>query len=378
MLTEAQLPSRHVPEENAPLYSLDEVAKHARRDDGWIVVSNRVYDITNFIMNHPGWTNGGQTSTILAITRNLGTDCTEEFAAVHSQAAKALLPQFFIGFVRRQLLRETATAILDFLHWRDTPNAVCGGFRGGPLPLRVDSNDVLKASGVTFSNKTITKNEKQGLGEVVFKSPLTQLYILEFEILELKSLRLFIGAGPIAFDCAACLHVNGRTRPYGERVAAGSKIAMSLTPTGLIFAVDGRSLGEIPLLKQKLLPFIKLDNAPGDAVRVSQRTSMRPPGPPLSHKLDHRLVVKMLGPQADDFLTFNLDPAKTTIQKLRRLLRIVLRARLGQLPPDCDIDIVIHGNCVTQDHLLLKDLGVAFRGPTQNCDIYANLPHTVS
>ena len=34
--------------------SVAEVVKHARKDDCWIVVNGKVYDLTNFAPSHPG------------------------------------------------------------------------------------------------------------------------------------------------------------------------------------------------------------------------------------------------------------------------------------------------------------------------------------
>lgn len=84
-----------------PKYTLGEVAKHVSLKDGWIVIYERVFDITTFAITHPGFHNAGQVSTALAITRNLGKDCTEEFVSIHSGTAWAQLHDFQIGVVLR-------------------------------------------------------------------------------------------------------------------------------------------------------------------------------------------------------------------------------------------------------------------------------------
>ncbi|KAK9830990.1 hypothetical protein WJX81_006170 [Elliptochloris bilobata] len=80
-------------------YTAEEVARHNKRDDAWIVVHGKVYDITAHINNHPGWTCSCGISTVLAIMRTLGSDCSEEFDEVHPVRGdgQRQLPGFYIG-----------------------------------------------------------------------------------------------------------------------------------------------------------------------------------------------------------------------------------------------------------------------------------------
>ncbi|CAL9779047.1 unnamed protein product [Musa acuminata subsp. burmannicoides] len=70
-------------------FTMSEVRKHASRESAWIVVHGHVYDCTGFIKDHPG----GADSILI----NAGGDCTEEFDAIHSDKAKALLDTYRIG-----------------------------------------------------------------------------------------------------------------------------------------------------------------------------------------------------------------------------------------------------------------------------------------
>ena len=47
-----------------------ECSKHDTLRDGWVIIFDRVYDITVFAVTHPGFDNAGQVSTALAITRS--------------------------------------------------------------------------------------------------------------------------------------------------------------------------------------------------------------------------------------------------------------------------------------------------------------------
>ncbi|KAG2579300.1 hypothetical protein PVAP13_6NG244624 [Panicum virgatum] len=70
-------------------FTMAEVREHASRDSAWIVVRGSVYDCTTYLEDHPGGAN--------SILINAGTDCTEEFDAIHSDKAKALLGAYRIG-----------------------------------------------------------------------------------------------------------------------------------------------------------------------------------------------------------------------------------------------------------------------------------------
>lgn len=70
-------------------FSISEVKKHNSPDSAWIIVHDHVYDCTPFLKDHPG----GSDSILI----NAGTDCTEEFDAIHSDKAKKLLEDYRIG-----------------------------------------------------------------------------------------------------------------------------------------------------------------------------------------------------------------------------------------------------------------------------------------
>lgn len=56
-------------------FSLEEVAKHNKKDDVWVVVKGAVLDCTKFLEDHPGG--------VQAILNFAGRDATEEFAMLH-------------------------------------------------------------------------------------------------------------------------------------------------------------------------------------------------------------------------------------------------------------------------------------------------------
>jgi nitrate reductase (NAD(P)H) len=69
--------------------TLREVRKHRKADSCWIVVRSKVYDCTPFMEDHPG----GADSILI----NGGMDATEEFDAIHSAKAQAMLEEYYVG-----------------------------------------------------------------------------------------------------------------------------------------------------------------------------------------------------------------------------------------------------------------------------------------
>ena len=80
------------PDTNLPLVSLDEVSEHSSQEDGWMVLYDRVYDVTAFLREHPG----GEDVMI----EYLGYDATFAFRGVgHSDDALEMLEEFLIGIL---------------------------------------------------------------------------------------------------------------------------------------------------------------------------------------------------------------------------------------------------------------------------------------
>ncbi|CAO3625235.1 unnamed protein product [Cunninghamella blakesleeana] len=73
-------------------YTLAEVNQHHTRDDLWLVIDNKVYNITDFVLEHPG----GEA----ALFEEAGKDATESFDNVdHTEEARELLDRYLIGTI---------------------------------------------------------------------------------------------------------------------------------------------------------------------------------------------------------------------------------------------------------------------------------------
>jgi cytochrome b5 len=72
------------------IYSLREVAQHDNNRDCWIIINSNIYDVTEFLNDHPA----GQDVTL----NYAGGDATESFLEIgHSRSAIELLEKFKIG-----------------------------------------------------------------------------------------------------------------------------------------------------------------------------------------------------------------------------------------------------------------------------------------
>eukprot|EP01083_Nonionella_stella_P053459 141420_1 len=70
-------------------YHFLDVNKHNTPEDAWLIIKNKVYDITDF-KAHPGGHN--------VLLKNAGSDRTEQFLAVsHPNGAFETMKKFYVG-----------------------------------------------------------------------------------------------------------------------------------------------------------------------------------------------------------------------------------------------------------------------------------------
>ncbi|EDW55582.1 cytochrome b5 [Drosophila sechellia] len=76
--------------EDLPEIALEEVAQHDSFDDCWVVIYDRVYDVTHFLRDHPGGDD--------VIMDHAGRDATIAFHGTgHSGDAIEMMKDFLIG-----------------------------------------------------------------------------------------------------------------------------------------------------------------------------------------------------------------------------------------------------------------------------------------
>ena len=72
-------------------YSVEEVAKHNKKDDCWVIIDGKVLDVTGFLPDHPG----GEKAILLYA----GRDATEEFNMLHDAKVRS---SFLMTGVKRR------------------------------------------------------------------------------------------------------------------------------------------------------------------------------------------------------------------------------------------------------------------------------------
>ncbi|KAK4423676.1 cytochrome isoform A [Sesamum alatum] len=72
------------------IYTMEEASEHNTKDDCWVVIEGKVYDVSSYLDEHPGGDD--------VLLKATGKDATEEFEdAGHSKTARDLMEQYCIG-----------------------------------------------------------------------------------------------------------------------------------------------------------------------------------------------------------------------------------------------------------------------------------------
>ncbi|KAI7865853.1 FAD binding domain-containing protein [Spinellus fusiger] len=88
------LPTIEAPSDSAKEYTLEEVAKHNKANDCWVIVNGQVLNVTDFLEDHPG---GKKAIMIYA-----GRDATEEFNMMHKpDVVQKYAPYAIIGTFKK-------------------------------------------------------------------------------------------------------------------------------------------------------------------------------------------------------------------------------------------------------------------------------------
>ncbi|KAL4591102.1 hypothetical protein LXL04_004051 [Taraxacum kok-saghyz] len=74
------------------VFTLADVSPHNNSKDCWVIINASVYDVTDFLNNHPGGDN--------VLLDAAGKDASDEFEEVgHGSAARLMLDEYYVGEV---------------------------------------------------------------------------------------------------------------------------------------------------------------------------------------------------------------------------------------------------------------------------------------
>ncbi|CCE61855.1 hypothetical protein TPHA_0B01820 [Tetrapisispora phaffii CBS 4417] len=109
---------------NSKVITPEEVARHNKRDDCWVVINDSVYNLTDFIDSHPGGKN--------VIVANSGKDVTKLFEPIHAPNVleKYLQPKMRLGTLSKPM----------------PPELVCDVYAPGETAEELNSKIKLRAS----------------------------------------------------------------------------------------------------------------------------------------------------------------------------------------------------------------------------------------
>uniref|UniRef100_A0A9J8BS34 Cytochrome b5 type B n=1 Tax=Cyprinus carpio carpio TaxID=630221 RepID=A0A9J8BS34_CYPCA len=89
-------------------YTREEVQAHNTSKDTWLIIHDKVYDITGFMEEHPG----GEE----VLLEQAGADATESFEDVgHSTDAREMLQQYYIGELHMDDRKKESKKVVDHL-----------------------------------------------------------------------------------------------------------------------------------------------------------------------------------------------------------------------------------------------------------------------
>ncbi|ODV98562.1 hypothetical protein PACTADRAFT_1032 [Pachysolen tannophilus NRRL Y-2460] len=102
------------------LFTPEQVSRHNKKEDCWIVIDNKIYDITEFLGNHPGGAS--------VLLKYAGRDATEIFSKIHSMdvIARRLSTSDCIGELVGSFpkVEEEEETVKEFIGTRNLENGV--------------------------------------------------------------------------------------------------------------------------------------------------------------------------------------------------------------------------------------------------------------
>lgn len=135
-----------MPSQPLPNFPQREVAEHNATDSCWVTIGSNVYDVTEFVGQHPG----GDNLILEHGGKDVATIMKDESSHDHSKAAYEYLDDNLIGFVATDPILKAAVA-------SDRPRDIL------PLPPNKDGAQELRTNGAAEHVPTQQANETTGM-----------------------------------------------------------------------------------------------------------------------------------------------------------------------------------------------------------------------
>lgn len=88
------------------ILSSDSVSKHNKLDDVWVIYNNNVYDVTDFVLDHPG----GEDLIMRYAGKDMGQIMADPSEHSHSDSAYELLEEYYLGRLASSVEEKAAIA----------------------------------------------------------------------------------------------------------------------------------------------------------------------------------------------------------------------------------------------------------------------------
>ncbi|MCL4354401.1 hypothetical protein M1349_02915 [Patescibacteria group bacterium] len=118
-----------IPQSGGVVLTAAEVAKHSSSGDCWMIINNKVYNVTSYVSAHPGGTG--------SISAYCGKDGTSAFAG-HSQNANNILTSYYIGDLGNSSVQQTTTGQATTTVGQQVPQATT---QGGTSSRTIEDDD---------------------------------------------------------------------------------------------------------------------------------------------------------------------------------------------------------------------------------------------
>ncbi|KAF9425525.1 fatty acid alpha-hydroxylase [Podila epigama] len=93
-------------------FTLAEVQSHNNKDSTWVIHNNKVYDVTSFIMDHPG----GEEYILDHAGQDITQLMSDPILHLHSEGAYEMLDEFFLGSFNRTSTTTSTSKVSSTYH----------------------------------------------------------------------------------------------------------------------------------------------------------------------------------------------------------------------------------------------------------------------